>query len=496
MKKTFVSNAQKFVVCITIITVLLIYGCRKDSFSLTQLSKDEPISTKQVTITVDEVEKWFNETAVVKSSLNGNDRPVFSRINPEWRNAQNGFSTTGQEFFFAPVNLSFDKAALSKLLVTRKPDGTLTGSYVIYVPDASYHRSVNGEYTVASYSGFRLGFDLNGYFTAGSKIANGNYTTDSISIRSESSRGGIQIRSWEPMVICWELTAFVTDIGCSTVYIETNNYTTPSPPSSNSSGGGGGYGGGEPTNVFDDAKLRLLRQEYIRDLGITDEEWNFLKDFPRALGAFDSYLTNKGRDRANARAIKSYLPDFYGQDDAAANHFGLLKTDAEYYSQNKNAGFPKIGSSAWANTLKFDDERLNPAELALAILYPVQALQIQVNSQTATAETIRRYGSNGRDDVSDAFRHAYWNALNASDTFVFVAKQFADAHESGVNTNDPNAVLARDMDFWNNDQGRTIGGDNSAASDEDLSILVFGAIDRGLMRYICNGILIPTNRRC
>ena len=70
-------------------------------------------------------------------------------------------------------------------------------------------------------------------------------------------------------------------------------------------------------------------------------------------------------------------------------------------------------------------------ELLLVAKYPTQSVKIFNNSSTASntasslykAETL--YLGNG-----DAFRHAYWNALNLKSVGADIAKAFANAHES------------------------------------------------------------------
>ena len=135
----------------------------------------------------------------------------------------------------------------------------------------------------------------------------------------------------------------------------------------------------------------------------------------------------------------------------------------------------------------------------LSAQHPEAALLIGINSRIAVAETTTRYGLDNTNNVADAFRHAYWNALNASMPILIgleLAKEFADAHESGINVNDPAQLLGRTMDFWNNEQGRIIGNAMINRGNQDIINSVLGAISNGLMRHICHGISIPTNQTC
>lgn len=60
--------------------------------------------------------------------------------------------------------------------------------------------------------------------------------------------------------------------------------------------------------------------------------------------------------------------------------------------------------------------KLTDSEKALVVTYPKEALAVQSNATKATNSTISTYGYNGNGDVSDAYRHGYWNALNARNT--------------------------------------------------------------------------------
>lgn len=95
----------------------------------------------------------------------------------------------------------------------------------------------------------------------------------------------------------------------------------------------------------------------------------------------------------------------------------------------------------------------------------MQAAQAKLCSGKATRVTQKYYGINdkGSGNNSDAFRHAYWNALMARDISVDMAKRFADAHEAH-----PSAYFSKiftcgysgrshtDMDLHNNQMGRSV----------------------------------------
>jgi hypothetical protein len=93
-----------------------------------------------------------------------------------------------------------------------------------------------------------------------------------------------------------------------------------------------------------------------------------------------------------------------------------------------------------------------------------------------------------RDGRQDAFRHAYWNALNARDIGADDAEPFATRHETGSNAMDANSPefdpVAVQMDLFNNDVGRRIGAANLNATDDQLAEFVNQALANGGLQMI------------
>jgi len=97
----------------------------------------------------------------------------------------------------------------------------------------------------------------------------------------------------------------------------------------------------------------------------------------------------------------------------------------------------------------------------------------------AENETVRRFGGQGEDDRSDAFRHAYWNALMVKYSNKDYAKDIATAHE----TASPN-TMPKTMDLHNNEVGRTIGEIYKDQSDDAIADAVKNQLDIGNLWYI------------
>lgn len=99
-------------------------------------------------------------------------------------------------------------------------------------------------------------------------------------------------------------------------------------------------------------------------------------------------------------------------------------------------------------------KRLTPAEKAvLAAMGPANALLVKASKTTAFNETEKRFGFNGHNDRSDAFRHCFWSAILARNIGVWWAKAFTDAHETSPGQPADEKV----MDLHNNGVGLKIG---------------------------------------
>ena len=79
------------------------------------------------------------------------------------------------------------------------------------------------------------------------------------------------------------------------------------------------------------------------------------------------------------------------------------------------------------------------------------------------------------DGHSDAFRHAYWNALMTKTFGPVFTQAYGAAHEGVPN----NPQVSEAMDLFNNEVGRTIAEDHPDASEQQLAVLVRDALRRG-----------------
>jgi hypothetical protein len=137
---------------------------------------------------------------------------------------------------------------------------------------------------------------------------------------------------------------------------------------------------------------------------------------------------------------------------------------------------------------------LNDEEKKFVIEHTDFAITFLQQSNQATQETLNRFaGGDLRDgSPSNAFRHAYWNALMGQHTSYFnppvtnFVVEFANAHEAYPrNPNDAWENAFRDMDLYNNNVGRQIGINNLSATSQQLATLVQQALNSGQLQVIC-----------
>ena len=122
--------------------------------------------------------------------------------------------------------------------------------------------------------------------------------------------------------------------------------------------------------------------------------------------------------------------------------------------------------------------QLTESEKAYVKRHPVNAYIIAECKNKAVAETRKKFGHNGRNDKSDAFRHSFWSALLAREIGYQQALQFTTLHESQPG----NDLKEKSMDLHNNRAGADIGRNGGA--DEMLSLKCMEALKQGrLIHY-------------
>lgn len=182
------------------------------------------------------------------------------------------------------------------------------------------------------------------------------------------------------------------------------------------------------------------------------------------------YSTNYPTDPEPSSSIRLFLD--------------LLINDSEYFQRNQVTNFSTIGSQEWAETLVYE-QGTDPteSEIELAITYPAAAIKVYMNVDVAFQKTYEFWGNSGLSMLNhkpDAFRHAYWLALNTQDIGP-LAYIFGCAHESEVPLE---LALERQMDLYNNDVGIAIGYLHYFSSEHHTAEIVHAAVLNGEMKYL------------
>ena len=284
---------------------------------------------------------------------------------------------------------------------------------------------------------------------------------------------------------------------------ENNTSTQTTVETPNSGGGGSSNNNGSnsnnnieiltiPVDILDAILINNLNA--LLDTPLTDEQ--------------EAWIVNSDENTNATDLLLNFLLANDSQDDIlfVQNIINQITTigNLPIFTENDFPGLEENFPFEWWNNENFvnsnisldvDDEGfsdLNAAEKLLVRLYPEAALAIRFNKDIAINETISRFGTNGRNDRSDSFRHAFFNAMNSNDTLGSIARVFSDAHEFEV----PDLlILEKEMDLFNNNVGHTIGEDASIfISDENLSNIVFTAFANGELRFLDPlGPIVPPN---
>ena len=196
----------------------------------------------------------------------------------------------------------------------------------------------------------------------------------------------------------------------------------------------------------------------------------------------------------NASKISNYLTDEDAPDEAeeAMNlHLGLMVTNEYYKAANIERGLPMLDELAWAETIDFAGifppdhyeqfKKLTLQEKFLALTYPVSAFAIRINQDIALAEEKSIFGFNSRNGVGDAFRHAFWLAINTRDVGTTRASEFGTAHESETH---PDLLLEKEMDLFNNSVGLEYSFANPNSTNSQLSTGLQNKLLNGDLRFL------------
>ena len=202
---------------------------------------------------------------------------------------------------------------------------------------------------------------------------------------------------------------------------------------------------------------------------------------------FSSQSIQICKEHINLLMTKPEYVNFVNNHDITGNHSLVWWMDSQWLDNPSNFNL---------DITRLDNQykRLTAEEKALVIIYPIQAFLINLNVQTAFDMSNARMGmgtSNGLNDKKDAFRHAFYQAINTRDvpgrtlpiplTGSAIVSLFATAHESEV----PQQLhLEREMDLFNNGVGISYCWNCWITSNNSIADAIIEKINNGELKYL------------
>lgn len=183
---------------------------------------------------------------------------------------------------------------------------------------------------------------------------------------------------------------------------------------------------------------------------------------------------------------------FEGEEDAAIQAVDYkqvpqLKTPLDeilerYQVGEDPGGTHEIDFPAWVDKLAGSEvatQELTATEIRMLLTNPAKIKDVMDIREQASAEAVERFpppdGVREIDNQTDAFRHAYANALMTQKFGEEWTGKFTTAHEG----RDSNYASSEAMDLYNNEIGRQIAVEHPNASPEELADLVQQAVNDG-----------------
>jgi hypothetical protein len=256
---------------------------------------ENDISTKP--ISVDAAKTWFQQQQVGNNNANPTDDSlmILSSGVPNWDSAFNDVNRLNRAFVVAPLQRGGEDGRLnSRLLVTRRSDGSLMGVMMVYLANQAYHNRTNGYYNTLDFTGIVAYSDLNGRFLFGFNVENGvmKQAADAIHSSGTSTQigsdrtGGVTLRECgtysERGKLCGPHQVFspdCVDILFTIRYctypdfgghqsIEPGTWTGGNSGNTGGSNGNGGsnntnnWGGSQPSGLLNEQSLSALREKF------------------------------------------------------------------------------------------------------------------------------------------------------------------------------------------------------------------------------------------
>lgn len=202
------------------------------------------------------------------------------------------------------------------------------------------------------------------------------------------------------------------------------------------------------------ARIQTGIEELSRDLGIANS------------GMLVSHQLTRTPDPRKRRSLSEILREYQVRDDPG----GKIWWQPKGINRSIASGLEVLP----------DAKRLTASECELLDgLNAFELLSFNAAHDLAFSKASDRFpspdGTDGNDNHTDAFRHAYWNAILSRRFGPYWTAKFTTAHESDPSNPGPREA----MDLYNNEVGREIAGAHPNASEEELADHVEEALRDG-----------------
>ena len=266
-----------------------------------------------------------------------------------------------------------------------------------------------------------------------------------------------------------------------------NSYSIPS---QGPGGGGNGSANNPPYASTFTEKLNFL----LNQLDMTPESYEFLPTSESTVNEMYDYLYNNLNDE---------------RIEIASDHIQKMAVDpgyltfvGAYRASTGNSIIPWWNNQNWlSNPTNFhlditqvnnQYDELTEAEKTLVKIYPLQAYVIKQNIGVAMSMSAATGLPGPLNGKQDAFRHAFFQAINTRDvtprivgnsaaSSALIVSMFAIAHESEVPLQ---LQLEKQMDIFNNNVGISYCWSCWTTSDNAIANAILSKLNNGELKYI------------
>ena len=212
----------------------------------------------------------------------------------------------------------------------------------------------------------------------------------------------------------------------------------------------------------------------------TNTNLNFLWGFESKgrIGGVYEYSFQAQEHDDEIKGIGNSINYKYRMHDTRLGRFFAVDPLAAKYPWNSTYAFSenRVIDGVELEGLEYQEYyRLTDKEKEILKNNPEIINTLYENRKIAEEETAKKFGDNFRNDESDAFRHALFNALNTISFGLDLAKKLGDAHEDF----EGNPDKEKEMDLHNNAVGQNVGDNNYKASKDEIVEIINKSLENG-----------------